>query len=115
MRGDKDELLHDSEPQMREAGTLIFDDLLSIKGGAGDVKTGKDLISGPVQALASDSMAEMREALAEHDSGSTCRRRWRRTSCCKNVKRLKRSKVGLASMDAGCEALGLSTQVRGEG
>ena len=87
----------------------VYNTPITTTHGAGDVKTSKDLISGPVQALASDSMAEMREALAEQDSGSTCRRRWRRTSCCKNVKRLKRSK------DAGCEALGLSTQVRGEG
>jgi len=61
-------LLQDSEPQVRKASILIFEELLAIKGGACGAKMSKDLISGPVQALASDSVAEVREALAEQIS-----------------------------------------------
>jgi len=61
-------LLQDSEPQVRKASILIFEDLLSIKGGACGAKMAANLISGPVQALASDSVAEVREALAEQIS-----------------------------------------------
>ena len=36
-----------------------------MKGGAHGPKMRKNLISGPAQVLANDSVAEMREALAE--------------------------------------------------
>jgi len=61
-------LLQDSEPQVRKASILIFEDLLAIKGGSCGAKMAANLISGPVQALASDSVAEVREALAEQIS-----------------------------------------------
>merc|ERR1719464_990863 len=89
-------LLQDSEPQVRKASILIFEDLLGIKGGSCGAKMAANLIGGPVQALASDSVAEVREALAEQISfigqyleESVAQEkllpilnRWRRRSCC---------------------------------
>jgi len=60
-------LLQDSEPQVRKSTILILSDMLdSIKSSNSFQKNfSKPLIQGPIQSLASDSVAEVREALAE--------------------------------------------------
>ena len=58
-------LLQDSEPQVRKSTILILKDLLSVTNGE---LFSKPLINGPIQSLASDSVAEVREALAEQIS-----------------------------------------------
>jgi len=58
-------LLQDSEPQVRKSTILILRELLSVTHGD---QFAKPLINGPVQSLASDSVAEVREALAEQIS-----------------------------------------------
>eukprot|EP01083_Nonionella_stella_P053950 142558_1 len=58
-------LLGDSEPQVRKSSILILSQLLSVSHGDA---FSKPLINGPIQSLASDSVAEVREALAEQIS-----------------------------------------------
>jgi len=58
-------LLQDSEPQVRKSTILILRELLSVTNGE---QFSKPLINGPIQSLASDSVAEVREALAEQVS-----------------------------------------------
>jgi len=58
-------LLQDSEPQVRKSTILILEDLLKVTNGPA---FSKPLIAGPIQSLASDSVAEVREALAEQIS-----------------------------------------------
>jgi len=58
-------LLQDSEPQVRKSTILILEELLAVTNGEA---FSAQLIGGPIQALAADSVAEVREALAEQIS-----------------------------------------------
>lgn len=58
-------LLQDSEPQVRKSSILTLNKMLKTTNGE---IFSKPLINGPVQALASDSVNEVREALAEQIS-----------------------------------------------
>jgi len=58
-------LLQDSEPQVRKETILILDKIILTTDGD---SFSKPLINGPIQALASDSVNEVREALAEQVS-----------------------------------------------
>eukprot|EP01083_Nonionella_stella_P206759 751743_1 len=58
-------LLQDSEPQVRKSTILSLKEIL-LQSNGNDFS--KPLINGPIQSLASDSVAEVREALAEQIS-----------------------------------------------
>jgi len=63
-------LLQDSEPQVRKSTILILSDMLDSISSSAQLQSAfaKPLINGPIQSLASDAVAEVREALAEQIS-----------------------------------------------
>jgi len=63
-------LLQDSEPQVRKSTILILSDMLESISSSNALQKAfaKPLINGPIQSLASDAVAEVREALAEQIS-----------------------------------------------